>query len=98
MLAGFLLVALYQYWEHTWRRGIESAVGQKVNSDFWGEACKLRNCILHNKGRADDHYEKQAKILKWFRNGDAIEITSARFNTFISEARGYCEGFVVEFL
>ncbi|HZM03092.1 MAG TPA: hypothetical protein VFC44_08705 [Candidatus Saccharimonadales bacterium] len=97
-LGSSLLVALYHYWHHTWRPGIESAVGQEVLSDFWGDVCKLRNCILHNKARADANYEKRAKILKWFRDGDAIVITSARFTTFISQARDYCESFVVEFL
>jgi hypothetical protein len=96
-----LLIALNAYWEHTWRPDISAAIDRPkredwVQSDLWGEVCKIRDCILHNKTRANADYERRAKILKWFKDGDSIEITSAMFTTFISQARAYCETFVVE--
>ncbi|MBI3852439.1 MAG: hypothetical protein HY298_19455 [Verrucomicrobia bacterium] len=104
-LTSSLLIALNAYWEHTWRPDITEAIlgrppkdkKELIESDFWGEVCKIRDCILHNKARADTHYERRAKILKWFKDGDSIEITSAMFTTFILQARSYCESFVAEF-
>ena len=98
VLASSLLIALYQHWEHTWRPDIGSVTGQKPLSDFWGEVCKLRDCILHNKARANADYERRAKILKWFRDGDVIQITATQFTAFISAARAYCESFIAELL
>lgn len=100
-LTSSLLIALHAYWEHTWRPDISVAIGRPnkedwVLSDFWGEVCKIRDCILHNKARANADYERRAKILKWFKNGDNIEITSAMFTTFIFHASAYCESFVVD--
>jgi hypothetical protein len=101
-LTSSLLIALNAYWEHSWRPDISAAIGSPnrkdwIQSDFWGEVCKIRDCILHNKARANTDYQRRAKILKWFKDGDSIEITSAMFTIFISQARAYCETFVVEF-
>ena len=100
-LASSLLIALNAYWEHTWRPDISAAIGRPnkkdwVLSDFWGEICKIRDCILHNKARANVDYERRAKVLKWFKDGDSIEITSTMFTTFIVQAKIYCESFVVD--
>lgn len=100
-LTSSLLIALNAYWEHTWRPDISAAIGRPdrhdwISSDFWGEVCKIRDCILHNKARANAQYSKRAKILKWFNDGDAIEITSEMFTAFISRARTYCDCFVVD--
>lgn len=100
-LTSSLLIALNAYWEHTWRPDISATIGRPnkqdwILVDFWGEVCKIRDCILHNKARANADYEKRAKILKWFKDGDSIEITSAMFTTFIFQASVYCESFVVD--
>jgi hypothetical protein len=102
-LTSSLLIALNAYWEHTWRPNISVAIGRPnkenwIQSDFWGEVCKIRDCILHNKAIANKDYEKRAKILKWFKEGDSILITSAMFTAFISQSRAYCESFVAEIL
>jgi hypothetical protein len=97
-LASSLLVTLYQYWEHTWRPGIQNAVRKEIGSDFWGEVCKIRDCLLHNKGRANRDYVRRARVLRWFEEGQPIEIDSAKFSIFVREARHYCDSFAADLM
>lgn len=48
---------------------------EHASYDLWGDICKLRNSIVHNQGIATSTVKK-CKLIKWFKPGDEIVLTS----------------------
>lgn len=86
-LGNMCLVFLYAVWEEKIRRIIARHHGvdeSEITSDIWGEIGKIRNAIAHRRAIADKDIAK-CKLLKWFRDGDAILITPPRFVELLAQ-------------
>lgn len=55
---------------------IKEILDEYVRDDFWGDICKLRNSIVHNKGVASS--KMKCKIIKWFSHGESINLDSQK--------------------
>jgi hypothetical protein len=51
---------------------IKEILREHVSDDFWGDICKLRNSIVHNKGIASS--EMKCKTVSWFSPGESIDL------------------------
>jgi len=83
VLGHMMIALLYGAWEDEYRSRFATALGyarkNDVKSDLFGDVAQLRHAIVHHAGRATEKVER-ARILKWFRRGELIFITSAQVN------------------
>lgn len=85
------LVQIFQFWNDHYRPEIEISLGWKkgmLKVDVMGDMRLLRNLIIHHGAIADERVRK-LRILKWFDDGDRVEITREQFLqlvTLIKEA------------
>lgn len=80
-LVGYMMTALlYGAWE-VYRVKLAVALGDSqknaLQSDLFGDLAQLRHAIVHNGGIATEEVER-SKILRWFRRGELMFITSAQ--------------------
>jgi hypothetical protein len=90
---GYMMIALlYGAWEDEYRSRFATALGHgsknDVKSDLFGDVAQLRHAIVHHGGIATEEVER-ALILKWFRRGELIFITSAQVNWLYHEIDSY---------
>lgn len=87
LLANLSLVAVYQYWEDHYRQDIATCLKKEKNdivSPIMGDLRTLRRSIIHNKGRAVPEI-KSCEVIKWFNEGNSINITKERFEYIIDQ-------------
>jgi len=92
-LLGYMMVALlYGAWEDVYRLKLAVALGHSkkdaLQSDLFGDLAQLRHAIVHHAGIATTDVE-QAKILKWFRHGEMMFITSAQVDALYNSIDSY---------
>lgn len=97
LLGRQCVVSAYAYWEEYLRIEVGKAMGvlpaaacanettrrvlnKYVVSDFWGDLRHIRNSIVHSNGIANAEIKK-CKVLKWFKEGDAIELGHDRMRS-----------------
>jgi hypothetical protein len=93
-LGAFCLIALYQYWEDSWRPHLAKALGRllkDIGSDLWGDVRLIRICLIHKRGVADADLPAKAKELLWFSEGDPIVIDPPKFIELMARARAFME-------
>jgi hypothetical protein len=92
-LLGYMMVALlYGAWEDVYRLKLAVALGHSekkaLQSDLFGDFAQLRHAIVHHAGIATIDVER-AKILKWFRHGEMMFITSAQVDALYHSIDSY---------
>jgi hypothetical protein len=104
-LLGYMMVALlYGAWEDVYRRKLAVALGYSeknlLQSDLFGDLAHLRHAIVHCAGIATEKVER-SKVLKWFRRGELMFITSAQVDAlyhaidyYITELCGIPKDFI----
>lgn len=93
-LGAFCLIALYQYWEDSWRPHLAGALGRKKNeigSDLWGDIRLIRICLIHKRGVADAEVAHGSKELHWFAESEPIVINPPRFMELMARVRDFME-------
>jgi hypothetical protein len=93
-LGAFCLVALYQYWEDSWRPRLADALAKPKNeiaSDLWGDIRLIRICLIHKRGLADAAVANESKELHWFSEGQPIVIDSPKFIDLMARVRDLME-------
>src|SRR5207249_11561414 len=78
--------------EDVYRLKLAVALGHSkkdaLQSDLFGDLAQLRHAIVHHAGIATTDVE-QAKILKWFRHGEMMFITSAQVDALYNSIDSY---------
>lgn len=95
-LANMCVVSLYDFWDARTRKLFAQAFGldhSKINSDLFGDLRALRHAVLHCGGVADSRVGK-CKTLKWFKVGDAIQITGPKLHLIIEHVRDLCDAMI----
>lgn len=93
-LGAFCLIALFQYWEDSWRPHLAKALGRpvkEIGSDLWGDVRLIRICLIHKRGVADADVQAKAKELHWFAEGDPIVIDPPKFIELMARGRAFME-------
>lgn len=85
-----VLTMIMEHWNHDIRHAIANLLGYKnsdeVNADIFGDVNKIRNDILHSRGKAN----KSTKgIIVKFQEGDRIVVTQEIFDTIFTEIFNY---------
>lgn len=86
-IANACLVAIYQYWEDHYRRSIAHCFKRQKNeikAPIFGDLRILRISIIHNNRKAIPEI-KDCEILKWFNEGDLIQLSREKFDQMIDE-------------
>ena len=92
------LVAIYTYWEDHYRGQIASALGKDKNdvaAPVFGDIRLIRNSIVHHRGIALDEIER-CEVLRWFREGAQISISTDQFRQLSSEVNGFLDALLVQ--
>ena len=81
---------ILEHWNHDIRHAIANLLGYKnsddVTADIFGDVNKIRNDILHSRGKAN----KSTKgIMIKFQEGTRIVITQEIFDTIFTEIFNY---------
>lgn len=99
LLGQRFIVDIYTFWEDEYRSKIAAALGRDrktITSDILGDIRLLRISIIHHRGVAKPEVER-CKILKWFKEGDRIDISGDdKFKLIVSEIRRWLETFGAE--
>jgi hypothetical protein len=93
-LGAFCLIALYQYWEDSWRPHLADALAKPKNeiaSDLWGDIRLIRICLIHKRGVANSAVADEAKELRWFSEGQTIVIDPPKFGELMTRVRDFME-------
>lgn len=93
-LGAFCLIALYQYWEDSWRPHLAKVLGKSKNeivSDLWGDVRLIRICLIHKRGVADAALANEAKELRWFSEGQTIAIDPPKFGELMARLRDFMD-------
>jgi hypothetical protein len=95
-LLGYMMAALlYGAWEDVYRLKLAVALGHSeknaLQSDLFGDLKQLRHAIVHHAGIATEEVE-QSKMLKWFRRGELMFITSAQVDALYHAIDSYITG------
>lgn len=89
-IGSFVLVMIMEHWEHDIREKIATALGysskSEVKSDIMGDINKIRQDVLHNRGKVDRSFSN--KILS-FRKGEKIELTEGILKEVFGEIFKY---------
>lgn len=84
-----LIISIYQLWEDNYRAALAKTVGTDKNdivSDIFGDIRLMRNDIIHHQNITTDDIAK-CKILKFFKSGDEIYLTSNQAKTMVQDIR-----------
>ena len=76
---------IYQYWEDYYRPKIAQENGvlkENIKWDIIGDLRFFRESIIHHKGIAVPKI-RNCKILKWFKEGEIININNIQFEEII---------------
>lgn len=86
--ANLCIVLIYQYWDYHRKKIAKKMDVQEneIKSDIMADLKYLRNSILKHKG-IGNHEIKKCKILKWFKEGDEININHEQFEEIIEIIR-----------
>ncbi|MGB2762128.1 MAG: hypothetical protein WBC21_01150 [Minisyncoccales bacterium] len=85
IIARLCLVMIYQYWEDYYRPRIaeeNKVLKENIKWDIIGDLRFFRESIIHHKGIAIPKIEN-CKILKWFKEGEIININNRQFEEII---------------
>ena len=92
LLGGMAIAFLFATWEDRYRERFALALGYSkkndLKSDLFGDLCKLRNAVIHNRGIATEEVER-AKILRWFKRGEIIFVPRERVDDIYSRIHFY---------
>jgi hypothetical protein len=87
LIGNYLLIALYQHWEDSWRGRIARALKLEdkntIMSDYWGDLRLIRICLIHKKGIADKDVATKSILFQWFKEGDTIVLDRDRIEAII---------------
>ncbi|MFA5134996.1 MAG: hypothetical protein WC505_04400 [Patescibacteria group bacterium] len=89
LIARLCVVMIYNYWEDYFRQEIAKESGKiknEITSDIMGDLKHFRQSIIHHSGTAKKEIGK-AKILKWFREGQKININEEQFEEIVDEIK-----------
>ena len=89
LIARLCVVMIYNYWEDYFRQEIAKEKGKEkdeLTSDIMGDLRYFRESIIHYRGTAIKKIEK-AKILKWFKRGQKINIDEEHFEEIIDKIK-----------
>ena len=78
------VVIAYAYWDAYLHKEFDKALGfvgksarkklnDRIHNYFWEDMCRLRNAILHEKGRATKEFAEM-RILTWFSQGESLDL------------------------
>lgn len=88
LIGNYLVIALYQHWEDSWRSRIAEALGVEdknlIRSDFWGDLRLYRISLIHHRGIADDQVEKKTVHFKWFKKGEHILMDKPKIQAIVA--------------
>lgn len=83
IIATLCIVQIYQYWENYYRKEIADEMGKKnLEVDIMGDLKYFRESIIHHRGIAIKNIKK-CKILKWYQEGERINIDKEKFEEII---------------
>lgn len=89
------IVSLYQYWEDFHRNAFAKSVGARgkdIKAPVMGDLRLLRISIIHHRGVAKKDVEN-CEILKWFKEGEEIELSQDQMIVVFDEVALFCEQF-----
>jgi hypothetical protein len=92
-IGNMALVVIYTYWENHYRAQIASALGtnkNNVSASVFGDIRLIRNSIVHHRGIALAEVER-CEVLKWFREGAEISISTDQFRQLSREVNGFLD-------
>ncbi|MEO7299419.1 MAG: hypothetical protein ABI042_12690 [Verrucomicrobiota bacterium] len=98
MLGNLCLVAIYSWWEDSFREKFATYLGKTKNEikfPIMGDIRLLRIAIIHNTGVATEDCER-CELLKWFKRGDRIVLTFENFERIILEIKIMLETFYMQ--
>ena len=84
---------VYDSWESLYRPMLEELLGEKLQSDIWGDLGYLRHSITHRNSKGTDKI-KNTKLIKNFIPGQEIILTP----TIMEKIRQELENWYTEFL
>ena len=87
LIANLCLVAIYQYWEDHYRQMIARSLNVSKNDiqvAVFGDIKLLRESIIHHRGISTPKVDR-CKIVKWFKQGEQIQIRKVMFEQLIEE-------------
>lgn len=97
-LSNWIIVLIYHLWENKYRELISISLGYPNKEEFivpiFGDLRLLRNSILKKQGYAIDKLESKSEIIKYFKHGDKILLTTKRLALIydnIKAALGECK-------
>jgi hypothetical protein len=88
-IGNMSLVAIYQYWEDHYRLAIAEHLGTTKNElkePIMGDIRHFRRSIIHHAGVSLPEMER-CKVLRWFKEGDTINIDKDKFEIVIFEIK-----------
>jgi hypothetical protein len=101
LIGNYLLIALYQHWEDSWRSKIARALKtddrNSLVSDYWGDLRLIRICLIHKRGIADSDVANKSRIYQWFKEGDPIFIDGEKIKQIIAGYFTFLYGELVEY-
>lgn len=84
------LVTTHALWEEEYRARIAATLGGAKNdlgNSLFGDINKMRNDIVHHRGIASRGKSGRCEVLRWFEDGDVMNITSRHIDEFIGRFR-----------
>lgn len=92
-LSGLCIVSIYSHWEDRARGDIARALEVEKNSvlsGLFGDLRRMRHALLHTGGRIETG--TAFEVLKWFKKGDVVLLTPARFHEIVELIRKFPDG------
>lgn len=96
VMGQLCLAHIYGFWEDCFRGQIAACCGKQKDDlklDVMGDIRLLRNSIIHHRGVALKNVEA-CKLLKWFREGDAMILTPQHFEELIPRMKADLAAYV----
>lgn len=91
-LGAMSVVAIYQFWEDRFRSEIAGELGlerEDLVHDVLGDLRLIRIAIIHHGGVAKKQIA-QCRVLKWFQEGEQIQIDEDRIFEIVVKLRNLC--------
>lgn len=87
---------VYDSWESSYRPRLEKFVGEKIQSDIWGDLGYLRQSIAHRNSKGIDKL-KNAKLIKDFITGQEIVLSSTTMGKIGKELEKWYTEFLMKY-
>jgi hypothetical protein len=89
--AAMCVIAIYQYWEDSYRARFAEALNlqtKELIADIFGDIRLIRIALVHKQGKCDKEIER-CKILKWFKDGDLVQISEDRMEEIVAKVKAF---------